>query len=67
MANKKLIKQLRNVAFIEQRQNKYKSKLNKQMKDGIDCKDYEPLFDWEKESKIAKTKLVLLGEDVNGT
>lgn len=44
-----------------------KKGMNKKLKDGFVAKPYEPLFNDKEEIKIAITKLILLGEDVNET
>lgn len=43
----------------------HKYKMNKKTKEGVTTMPYEPLFDSSQEIKLAKTKLILLGEDVN--
>ncbi len=61
----KSVKDLKRLVNTYSVLNSAKNKMNKKLKDGFIAKPYEPLFDKEKEVKIAKTKLLLLKEDIN--
>jgi hypothetical protein len=61
----KSVKNLKRLIKAYSALHAHKNKMNKKTKEGVTVKPYEPLFDSPQEIKLAKAKLVLLGEDTN--